>query len=77
MDKRGGLPCKDPAISRSCELLPGYDSAMHKTLLRILSAPKGIMRWLLDGDPHGMATDRRSDGGQHGAVNHGLANNQY
>jgi hypothetical protein len=50
---------------------------MHKTLRRILSAPRGILRWLIDGDPYGMASDRQQDGGQHGAVNQGLANTQY
>jgi len=51
--------------------------AMNETLRRILSAPRRLLRWLVDGDPHGMANDGQHDGGQHGAVNQGLANTQY
>jgi hypothetical protein len=67
----------EPRFSGAARTLFGYALAMHKPLLRLLSVPRRVLRWLMDGDPHGMAESRRPEDGQHGAVNQGLANNQY
>ena len=71
------VPHEEAVFHGPAWTLSGYALAMLKALVRMLSVPRRILGWLMDDDPYGMAEDRQPEGGQHGAVNQGLANTQF